>query len=853
MSGWDFTPVVKPTPATTYSGAPDYVAGSLGDARQAAELGAKVPDTNQFAVQTQRDVQQGIQNPVANPDAMPASDKWDFTPVQKPYSERPLGPVESKVFSGSAASKEVAGTLADLATGANITLADALALPVNSVMNVFQGLTGRDFTDVNQMKATIQDRLASIPGMGAKQEQFFNKWWGDLGEKAGKQALLSMALIAGGPALAATGESIGGTAGGIMKGLGETAVTHPGMVAASDAGAVAGGAALPLAEPYLKKLGIDNPTLVNPETLGLLGNLLGGPLGASLSTLARIRPTGVTNILGNEKFAGLPRFGGSLVKEAIPGAKPLLDQGFTADDISTAIKGVQQEVMDTMQKRVEHIVNGKFSPAAEAQKLREANNQAYKASDVIEGQMWSKVDQSRPVPTKTPQQTVKEVKASASDPSVRAADLPSNIINDISKWKPNISMARMRAMSRLARSEAAAIGEGTDRSLDTRARNLTKIANSIDESITAAYPNDINLAKAKAFTQWQHDQFSGASPMAQLSAVRANQARMATDAPSAVKNAMGDSRFPGQMGDVAASTNMTPELQGRSEDYLRSTVSEAYRTGGQRLGIDPLKEELYKTNAAKEYMQSPDFKNFAKAFPAMDAVFQRQTNQLVNAVGKAAEIAKSRFFNLAADQPENAVDHLFNSGSKVSDSHLIMKNIGHDRKAVDALEYSMIRKLGNSVNWDPENIVARLGSKDLRKAFINVMGEQRFGRMERIFQTGAKLQSGEANGLIGMSPTKTAGRILGSLFTGAAGGKSIQVHSIGTKIGGNIMQRIFHTVPPEYFVQKALTDPNWERFLMSKLPDNMAGFRTTTRLIGLMTGSVEAAHHKLTEQGNEQQ
>lgn len=780
---------------------------------------------------------------------------YTIEPVQAPYSQRQPGIIEQSL------PKELqpyAGRIADIATGANETLAGALAVPANSVANIFQGFAGKPFTNVDEMKKTIQDTLRQMPGMGAAKEQAFNQWYANLGEQAGRQALMTMALVAGAPVLASASGT--GTLGAAAKNVGETVLQHPGMVAAADTGAVIGGQVAPLAEPYLKAAGL-NDTIANPEVLGLLGTLAGGPVGASISTLARIRPTGmVKGMFGGEKqgFGGLPKFGGSLVKDAIPGAKPLLGAPFNGDDVTKAIKGTQNQVTNWMQSRIAQVTKGgTVDPAVAAQRVRDVTNEAYtKARNIADTQYWAKVDQSRPVPTSDPKEIAKEIALSATDSTVRIRDIPGDFIRDINKWGDNVSMKQMRQVASAIRSEASTLGQSGNTAFpsDTRRANLTKLANSIDDAIGNAYPGDINLAKAKEYTTWLHDTFSR-GPVGQFAEVR-RVPGATTDAPSGLQSAMRDSRFGPQMAGIGPKVDLPntdalgQAIQGRSEEYLRSMVADAYRTGGPRYGMDPLKEEMYKANAAKEYMNSPDFKRFAKAFPQMDAVFQRQATQLQNAVGKAAEIARSSFFNKASTDPENAVESLFNSGQKVRDSKLIMDNIGGDHNAVDAIQYALIRKLGNSTNWNPEAMVARLGSKDLAQTFTTLMGENEFRRLYRIIDTGAKLQVGEDKGLIGMSPIKTAGRVLGSLFTGVIGGKSIQVHSIGTKIGGNVMEKIFHTVPPEYFIQKAMVDPNWERFLMSKLPDNMEGFRTTTRLIGLMAGGVEAAHNKMMEQTN---
>lgn len=847
---WALDPIAQPQQPHQYSGSPDYVGELVNQARQQAEH----PATSgpMFDPRQQMDIQTGNdQNPVTNP----AVSSWALDPPpQKSYNERQPGFVEKKVLNQIPESfvkqtlQNNMGRVADVATGANDTLAGALSVPSAAIANVFRGALGQELLTSNDVKQTFQKYMKAIPGMGADKEQAFNKWWADLGDSAAQQAMMSMAIIAGAPALVAGGAKLGGTAGGIIKNLGETAITHPGMVAAADFGSAVGSKVLPETEDYLKRLGVSG-TLANPAMLELVGSLVGGTLGGSLSTLARIRPGEVEGT-----YKGLPRFGGSLVKAAVPGAKPLVQPTFSSDDIGKAVRGVQLEAESWLNDRVSHITrNFTLDPAVQAQRVQNFLRTEGKAQlNRIEDGMWAEVNQRRPVPTMDPKAVAKEVSLSVAARSARQADIPGNIIDDIQRWGPATSMKDMRDVARIARAEAESIGLGTDRTLDTRAGNLTKIANSIDDAIEKAYPGDFNLAKAKEFTKWKHDQFSGSSPMANFSLMRKNPLRAPLDANTAFKTAMRDSRFPEQMADVGQTLGVTPELQGRSEDYLRSLVTDAYNTV-PRPGLDPLREELYASTAAKEYMQSADFKRFAKAFPAMDSVFQRQTTQLQNAVGKAAQIAKSNFFNKAHTDPEAAVEALFNSGTKVRDTVMIMDNIGGNQKALDALQTAMIQKLGNSVNWDPTQMAARLNSKDLAQVFAKVYGKPSFSRLRGIIDQGAALQKGETGNLIGMSPSRTAGRILGTFFTGLSGGKSIQTHAIGAKIGGNVLQRIFHIIPPEYFVQKAVTDTNWERFLMSKNPTTMENFRTTVRLLSSMVSGVEEGHKLFSDQMNKQQ
>jgi hypothetical protein len=760
-----------------------------------------------------------------------------------------------------------AGRIADIATGANDSLAGALGVPVAAVANVFRGFAGQPLMTSGDMKAVIQSELGRIPGMGTKSEEAFSEWYANLGETAGKQALITMALIAGAGPLAAGGASMeaagaaagpGGmtqTAGAVMKNIGETAVKYPGMVAAADVGAVTGGALAPQLDPLAKELGLNT----SPELLELLGTFAGGPLGATIASAARIRPM-VPG--GGMEAPGLPTFGGKQFKETPTGpailktAKPFTEEGnFSPADIGKAVAGYKTKVESWIRGRAERIGSGSANPGQTAQREREAVRQGYHVARkrVLEP-LWAKVDQSRkldPVAMDGARKVANEVARSAVTGIGKTSHVPSDLVQAVLRLPKNPTLQQVREVASVISSEAVNLGVGSSKYTpnDTLRANMNALAKGLNDAIGKSFPGDKELAKAKEMTTWLHDTFSR-GPVGAFGQVRKPGEFGPTEPQGAMESAMRDPRFGPQLAKMGETIGTPGAVQGRSEEYLRSMVAEAYRTGRPLSGTNPLAEEAIAAKNAQRYMNSPDFKAFAKAFPQMDAVLQRQYKQLGSAIAEADSIKSSAFFNKADTDPQSAVTALMNSGTKVRDAQVIRQKIGADPDALEAIKNALVEKIGMDTNWDPTLMAHQLSSKDTESLLRVFMDKQDVGRMKRLI--GSVMEKQNATERVGsLSPALLGGRVLGSMFFRAAGVHTIQGTSVGAKIGGSIGERLFHVVPPDKLLARALVDPQWERFALSYEPDSLTNIKRTNKLLGLLVSTTVAGNNKLMEASEE--
>lgn len=753
----------------------------------------------------------------------------------------------------------------DIAIGASKTLNDTIGsvagAPVTTADTMMRDWAGKAILDNPGSGSEVVHKWMQEHGLENKVKAF-DEWYGNLGEQAGTQALVTMAMVLGAPELAAGGSKLidagaNGTkvgnamqaTGKVLKGVGEQATNHPGQVVGADVGSVVGQATLPKANETLNNLGLNT----NPEVLSILGAIAGGVAGGTAATFGKIRPFGAAGTTESGMMAGIPRPYGQLINDTMQGAKSLLPsaKAYTSDDISRAVTHYKEGITAWVQDRVQKVTKGQLDPGLAAARVRAVVKEGSVRARGMESDLWGKVDQIRLVPVDTIQDAAKQVALSAQDPAVRAIDVPGSFISDIMRWEGPMSIQRLRQMATAITKESTSLGLPGSNKIpsDVMRRNLTMLSKTINDSIETAYPGDVALSKAKAFSNWYHDTFSR-GPVGEFGNVRATEGYM-PDAQSALKTAMAHTdKFGPQMAEMGARTGV--DVQGRTEDWLRATVADAHRKGQDLIpGQDPLDVEARAGASAARAMNTPEFKAFAKAFPAMDNVLQRQFTQLQNALGRATEIRQSAFLDKAGLDPEAAASSLVNSGNKVRDAGLIMRRIGGDNNASVALATTMLRQIGDGVRWDPTLLSARLGSKDLQRSLGIILGPDQLARMNRLIDGGIEFQ-GLQNGA--STPRKVilrAGNIMGSLLTRAAGANTIQATSIGSQAGGQIMERLFHIIPPEQMLANALVDPNWERFLLSKLPENLASMKATTRSLGALVGGIEVGHRAIVDKMDE--
>jgi hypothetical protein len=685
--------------------------------------------------------------------------------------------------------------------------------------------------------------------------------------------------------------------GGAVKNVGENALAHPGQVAGAVVGSQMGqyeGENSPKLQQFLKSMGAD----ISPEMMGMIGAIIGGREGSVVGSMRRIAPA------SGGGFRGRPVSGGAQINAAMPGAKSLLNPAaeFSQTDVANAVNGYTNSVTNWLKNAATKVVGLKVGPngempslpstAAQAQKLRETSKEGYDRAQALgNNEFWSQVDRSQKGPTPTALTTAADLSTRYNDPASYAQNVPDDFIKAVrsigqtkqmalgvnSTVPKNASVGDMKDLVSTMRARANALGSAGDPSTRELRGNIIELANSLDNDLGNVNPHDMALQSARAYSNWVHKTFTNGPLGVFTDAMNSNTLNQ-TNAKDALTSAMGDPRFGAQLagqtpeqlsaqgpmalpkaGQVGPNqppslSDVAPDLPARTGDWVKSMVADSFN---QKL--DPSSadyEGLTNASAAaaamKRYMNHEDFKGLVKAFPQLDQEMSNNTAKLNEAISEGHKIRSSSFFKNAGETPDTAIERILGSPTKIRDAQNIVKQFGSKPEVMEGIQYGVIRKLGNDANWDGATMQTMLNNRDNRKVFQALLPNGGYERLNRILNASQSLKEslpGAGGSIFGsLSPIETAGRVIGSLLTGAAGGHSIQVHSIGTKIGGNIMQKLFHIIPPEDMIQKAITDPNWERFLMSRLPTTLSNIRATNRLMGTLVGVEQNANSRLMNQ-----
>lgn len=765
----------------------------------------------------------------------------------------------------------------DFGIGVADTLSNAVSLPIDGLINAVKGTVGQDILSNPSTAKQTMKKWLSENGVPNESQQAFDTWWSDLGSSVATQGILSLGLIAGAGPIAAMGSAIEATPaagfspmlstfGAAGRNIGTMAQKFPGQVLAGDALATVGGATAPMLETPLNKLGVDN-IISDPSVLSVLGSLIGGLTGASVSGIGRVRPGTM-----DRQFGGMPRFGGKAARSAELSKIPnnpivaLSNRTFNPAEISRAVSGYQTQVTDWITERMGKITAGTKDPAVAADRMVQMMDQAWKKARRVSNTLWGQVDQKSLFdPTAIRKAAIdtmnKVVGAAATSRFLPTAELQEIISGSgwvkqtggdyhlgvktpVSVSAKPITIDRARQMQSVLGSKIAEARKvpGTQQIV----QNMVEMSNSIGDALEAAFPNNNRLREAKEFTKWLHSRFD-MGPTGQFGQVRLNDAAL-TDSRSAMQSGMRHSRFGKGLADIGQKLGVDPAVAQRTGDYLKSTVSDIFHSKQDPL-VPPEIAQAAAARASAKYMNSPDFKRLVKEFPALQQEMSTQTSALNDAISKQLEVNSSKFFRMAGTDPEKAAEALLSSGTKIKDIELIKKTIGNDADAMDALTFATVRKLGGSVNWNPTAMKNLIHSKD-NMAMLSIMCKTKPGQLERMSRVLDSMAEFEA-GPIGKRTSKikagikTSGRIIGLVGARLLGAHTIQSHAIGAQIGSSVLADLFNIIPPEAMMANALTDPRWERFVLTKVPENIDQFRRTSKQLGALVGAINAGHRQL--------
>lgn len=615
-----------------------------------------------------------------------------------------------------------------------------------------------------------------------------------IGEATFQQLLLTSAMFAAAPALAAN--TLTTTAGAVGRTMGSEMLKRPGMLVAGELGAVIGseGAAHVTpdwADPYAR----------------MVGGIVGGGAGMGAATSGRKDP-GKMFGAGNARRA--------LGEEQIPDTIKPIARGAEAPDhgqIVEALRGDQMRIerlLDDTLKSVQTRIEGVPDPAGQATILRDSMYPVYKRAGVIEDAYWKRADTSRSVDTagfKDDIQRLLKETVQFDEPTLQSEVLPGDFVREIMKLPESTSIQHMMDIRSLVLERLRGETMSMNKSAQGKMRkSLNAIQSSIVDGIASQYPNDRALQEARAFSAWKHDRLTR-GPLSRFGPKQQTDIAM-TDPLNNAQSIMRDTRTGREMADIGSMKGGEGKVAAENAQQM---IREQFREMAE---ADPAK--------GLAWLNAPQQQRFIKEFPELDREAAEVTNALTKVLKDQTEFNKSAFISAnQGEGPQVAIDRLFTAPNKVGVAKDLVRRLGDNQPAKDALTDAVVRQLLDRAKNNPEAMQRILNGKDMKNMLLEVMPSDAVQRFDRVLSAAVHQQ--KFAGTVGAEAYRqTVGRgsrIIGAIIGRYANSGTLQGPQQGSEAAFQLQKTLMRDFTPEDLMTKAIQDPRWERFLLQRTPE----------------------------------
>lgn len=806
---------------------------------------------------------QGTPGVVAPPISLPAQDDpiW-----QTPPEVEAAGPQVTAVH--------------NMLRQVNHRLASALALPSEAVNSILTSI-GLGLVDKG---AWTQHNKDAFEELGIRTDAI-NGISAQYGDAVADAIFQSMAFIVAAPYMAA---QKGVTAGGlIVKHLGEQIIKYPGLVTAAD---IAGSVGTEFARQQTE--GIKDPTvrsLAQPFAM-LAGGLAAGVAGqggyqaakgvvsravAPFQSGARVVTDKVGLTTPEPKQAPVRPSDFSLMHTNL--------QTFAADQL----KNDEDMALTGIVRAMESIPRTGTSAQVQA-RVRAKLNRAEEIARRIEREHWTLVDQKRQVPMSGIRQELKGLRDRIGDklstlPTIPGAEAyPKEKVKDFITRLENLSkplrdpatgrMVQSLPSMEMLRDEYGRIARAYRRELSAGTRgespNMGKVANYsklmqiLDDGLAQAYPNDIPLQRARAFSKKLHDMFDRGG-IADITAMRARGDDRIPEGQTVealmkkfeglgelldIRRILGYARQPGA-NRFAVTSDERRELQELVKE-TENAVRVMYREAAEGAGPDDA------LKAAKWFARN---EKHIRPLAQVSAELEQSMMDVLAYHNRLTDLRRSALHKFVGYDPEKAITMVWNSKNPAATAEELIKTFRKDPDAMYAFRKSIIDQFWKATGMDPvkakevisqpryrallHNVLTEGGSGDWDRlnrmvdaAFRISNGEKSFGT--RVARSGTLLaaasgaaaggiplglEGAAAGGMIGgaaMITARVVGAGVGRQVAGLTGGGTVQVPGIFSSSFGRGMEKLLKRTPPQTLLTMAVQDPRWEKMLLSRVPTN---------------------------------
>lgn len=735
----------------------------------------------------------------------------------------------------------------DIAAGFNISLARTLSIPRESVDRAM-GLLGLDYM---QHGSPTQHTIDTMNRMGIPAYEVEN-----LANKIGQGALPALttytAMQLAAPAMGAN-QAVG-TAGYMMREIGQWAVKHPIVGLWLGQTSQAGGKAA---------TDIINPTSeLGKASTELVGELAGGGLpGAAKFAVSKVpgvmpaaRLAGKGLGMAGEALAdALPTDLGNAIRKYNPfykqpasvNAEPLINQNFDPNRIQQFSKDQMLASNTYVDNAIENAINSiptTGTPGQISARTHDLLQTAEKISKRVVSGYWERVPLKTKLSVNDLRQDTIRLKTELKDlDNQRPDSLLDKIISETKPQRLPTGQFKPTQMTvQKLRDYQGQIGteiteeRAKDAPREGYIRNLARMADIVDENIARQLPNDTSIAQARYQSTRHNDLFSRGPINDVLSKRRTGDFRIPQA--DSIDNLM--QKTNGLQALVAVRDGVStypriPTNRFRPASYYTNPFAVTQAEKGQL-------DELVKS--AQDSIRS-SFREAADGGAQKAVAFSQKNEDAIKALGNVAgelswaaqkvsaalaekkAIASSALARYAETSPEKAVANIFAQKDPAGTARQLMVSFKGDPDAVEGLRNEVLKHFIYNVGKTNPNVMQKMMQEPRIENLLQAtLASDQYARLTRMVNTAVRLGVEDETSLMQAfkSPARTFGRIIGAKVGRMLNTGTIQTPGIISKAAGDFVERRFGATNPTDMLAQAVLDPTWESLLYSRIP-------TTTR------------------------
>lgn len=727
--------------------------------------------------------------------------------------------------------------LSNAAVGFNEGLADAIGVPLEGLDRVWRiigasaGGDGEGFldnpTDANKVVKDAFKRVGILP------KDNLDNFQRRVGRSA-FQALTFLAVLqANAPRLAAiAGKS---TTAFIAQQMGKFHLQYPGLAFLGELGSVAG------AQKGVEEFG---------PAGAVVGGLAGGAavgIGGGHATGAILSPVKALDSL--VRFFRVPKVarGQEPIKSGIPSEASTF---YASEQVAGDVKMLENSIQSTINKirQPQEVVGSggnrarvPLTPEVAEIRLRRGLEATMAAARKIESKFWKRIPKNVDV-------SIGRVQAQAiklqDDLDVTPNTLPRESIELIENLDNTVStgkLLKLRSGILASQREARAAGQSE------LVANHGKLVASIDASIKAGLPDEAVVDQALNFSRAFNDAFTRGPVGEVLRFTKAGDPLVSPTqtASNLLKKfgGVGGDRAGGEFGLEQVATGA--RLAGKRKKVLQEAE------GAVRARFRQIAEEDG-PEAAEAFMRKHEPN--IRALGGLSNEFKIAQRELAADLAQLDEIKASALAKHALLEPSVAAKRILSSGNPKAEVDKLLKSFEGNEDAIEGLQNTIMETLFHRARTNGPAVMVEDGqafegivasrlqnmlndpkvSSMLNKLFENTGDPDKLSRLNKIVNIAARLEAGEGKSGVVIRAGKIVGGVTGAFvgraFSGIMGSAgTIQVPGIFAMEGRRIVTEALQRLNPTKILRYAMTHPEWEQVLLSKLPTNAKEARIFTR------------------------